>query len=70
MQGLGTTEQSNYEFNVLLNDFDDVKFASDEFEILWNEEIPILPVDIENVQKNTFLKADPTPFEAIYKVFN
>ena len=65
--GLGTTEQSNYEFNVLLNDFDDVKFASDEFEILWNEGIPILPVDIENVQKNTFLKADPTPFELYIK---
>ena len=65
--GLGTTEKSNYEFNVLLNDFDDVKFASDEFEILWNEGIPILPVDIENVQKGTFLKANPTPFELYIK---
>jgi len=65
--GLGTTEQSNYEFNVLLNDYDDVVFASDEFETLWNEGIPILPVDIDNVQKGTFLKANPTPFELYIK---
>ena len=65
--GLGTSEQSNYEFNVLLNDYDDVAFASDEFETLWNEGIPILPVDIDNVQKGTFLKANPTPFELYIK---
>ena len=30
--------ESNYEFNVLLHDFNDVKFAADEFEQLWTEE--------------------------------
>ena len=39
--GLGTKPTSNYEFNVLLNDYSDVKFATDEFERLWAEGIEI-----------------------------
>ena len=34
--GLGTKETArNYEFNVLLNSFEDVQYATDEFESLW-----------------------------------
>ena len=33
--GLGGTDNFNYEFNVQLKDYDDVKFATDEFERLW-----------------------------------
>ena len=47
--GLGSSGQSNYEFNVLLNDYDDVVFATEEFESLWQEGIPILPVEIEKI---------------------
>jgi len=65
--GLGTTDQSNYEFNVLLNDYDDVEFASKEFETLWGEGIPILPVEIKKIQDETFINADPTPFEVYIK---
>ena len=36
--GLGTEDASrNYEFNVLLHDYRDVKFAADEFQRLWDE---------------------------------
>ncbi|MBT4956732.1 MAG: helicase, partial [Candidatus Marinimicrobia bacterium] len=65
--GLGTTDQSNYEFNVLLNDYDDVEFASKEFETLWGEGVPILPVEIKKIQDETFINADPTPFEVYIK---
>ncbi len=65
--GLGGTEQFNYEFNVQLNDFDDVKFASDEFERLWIEGISILPVEINKVKVETFLNDVFTPFEVYIK---
>ena len=65
--GLGGNEIYNYEFNVLLNDFDDVKFASDEFERLWIEGISILPVEINRVKKETYLNDEYTPFEVYIK---
>ncbi len=51
--GLGTSAIPNYEFNVLLKDFDNVKFALDEFEELWAHAVPILPVDIQSVKKQS-----------------
>ena len=33
--GLGITEERQYEFNVKLTQFDDVQFAKNEFELLW-----------------------------------
>ncbi|MBC7523236.1 MAG: helicase [Flavobacterium sp.] len=65
--GLGGTDDFNYEFNVLLKDYDDVKFASEEFERLWIEGITILPVEINKVKKETFLNDDFTPFEVYIK---
>lgn len=65
--GLGGNEKYNYEFNVLLNDFDDVKFASDEFERLWIEGISILPIEINKVKKETYLNDEYTPFEVYIK---
>lgn len=65
--GLGGTDNFNYEFNVQLNDFDDVKFASEEFERLWIEGISILPIEINKVKKETFLNDDFTPFEVYIK---
>jgi superfamily II DNA/RNA helicase len=65
--GLGGTDNFNYEFNVQLKDYDDVKFASDEFERLWIEGISILPIEINKIKKETFLNDDFTPFEVYIK---
>lgn len=65
--GLGNGEISNYEFNVILHRYDDVKFASNEFEDLWREGIPVLPVEIEKVKKQTYLNDNFTPFEVYIK---
>ncbi len=65
--GLGAGINFNYEFNVLLNDFNDVKFATDEFETLWKEGIAILPVEIEKIKKDTYLNEEFSPFEIYVK---
>jgi superfamily II DNA/RNA helicase len=65
--GLGAGDNFNYEFNVVLNDYDDVKFATDEFEKLWGEGISILPVEIEKVKEETYLNDNFTPFEVYIK---
>jgi len=64
--GLGVNNQ--YEFNVQLNEFDDVEFATTEFEKLWEEAIDILPVDIQHIKKETYLNEDITPFELYIKL--
>ena len=71
--GIGALPESNYEFNVELRDFDDVNYASKEFEKLWNESIDILPADIikENLKKlieDTYLANNITPYELYYKL--
>ncbi len=66
--GLGSKEQqSNYEFNVQLYDYADVQFATDEFEKLWEESVPILPVEAEKLKKQTYLNDEATPFEVYIK---
>ena len=71
--GIGILPESNYEFNVELKDFDDVNFASQEFDKLWQEAINILPVD--EIKKNiislideTYLNKSITPYELYYKL--
>lgn len=67
--GLGVEEaNSNYEFNVLLHTFGDVKFAADEFEDLWNEGVPILPTEISAITATSHLREDLTPFELYLKL--
>lgn len=66
--GLGAKPESNYEFNVSLRDYDDVKFATDEFERLWEESVPILEAEAEHIRKKTYLKDDFTPFELYIKM--
>ena len=66
--GLGSNPESNYEFNVALRDYDDVKFATDEFEKLWNESIPILQAEAQQLKKRTYLRDDFTPFELYIKM--
>lgn len=66
-EGLGDGLNINYEFNVILRDFEDVQFASTEFERLWLEGISILPVDVEGLKKETYLNDEFTPFELYIK---
>lgn len=68
--GLGITDDKQYEFNVKLNDYDDVKFAMDEFEELWEqaEGCPIEAVDVDGAILDTYLKGDVTPYELYIKM--
>ena len=67
--GLGVEDaETNYEFNVLLHQYDEVKFAGDEFERLWSESIKILPEQVEEVKKETYVGAECTPRELYFKL--
>jgi len=66
--GLGTDQsRTNYELNIELNGYDDVKFAKDEFDLLWKDSTPILPVDARQMTKNTHLDQQFTPYEIYIK---
>lgn len=58
----------NFEFNVELRDYDDVVYAETTFEDLWKEAIDILPEEISNVKKETYLNDEFTPFELYIKL--
>lgn len=66
--GLGSNPESNYEFNVSLRDFQDVKFATEEFNKLWDESVPILHAEAKEIRRQTYLKDDFTPFELYIKM--
>ena len=57
-----------YELNVAMKDYDDVKYCSDEFWTLWNEAIPLTAEDIDMYKKKTYLGYQPTPYELYIKV--
>ncbi len=66
--GLGANPESNYEFNVSLREYEDVKFATEEFERLWAESVPILQAEAERIKNQTYLRDDFTPFELYIKM--
>lgn len=67
--GLGAQrDEQTYEFNSLSHDYEDVKFAEDEFEKLWGESVHVLPKEVTEITKNSFLRDDLTPFELYYKL--
>ena len=66
--GLGITQPPRYELNVAMKDYDDVSYCKNEFDILWNEGIPITAEDIERIRKKTHLEELPTPYEIFIKV--
>jgi len=67
-QGLGLEDvQYNYEMNIELRDYPNVKYADDEFEKLWAQSTQILPVDAPSLIKKTYLDVAPTPFEIYVK---
>ncbi len=66
--GMGTGHgPANYEFNVLLNSFDDVVFATEEFEALWAEGVDILPARLATLKSETYLNDTITPYELYLK---
>lgn len=66
--GLGIKQPPQYELNVAMKDYDDVKYCSDEFWTLWNEAIPLTAEDIDKYKKKTYLGYQPTPYELYIKV--
>lgn len=68
--GLGISEDRQYEFNVKLNRYDDVKFAKDEFELLWKEAegCEITADDVKISIDRTYLKGDVSPYELYIKM--
>lgn len=66
--GLGANPESNYEFNVSLREYEDVKFATEEFERLWAESVPILQAEAETIKNQTYLRDDFTPFGLYIKM--
>lgn len=66
--GLGIKQPPQYELNVAMKDYDDVKYCSDEFWTLWNEAIPLTAEDIDRYKKKTYLGYQPTPYELYIKV--
>jgi superfamily II DNA/RNA helicase len=65
--GLGSGSQFNYEFNVEIDNYDDVKYAHNEFELLWADAVNILPVDVGGLKQKTYLQ-DITPLEMYIKM--
>lgn len=66
--GLGIKQPPQYELNVAMKDYGDVKYCSDEFWVLWNEAVPLTAEDIEEYKKKTYLGYQPTPYELYIKV--
>ena len=58
---------NNLEFNVELKDADDVMFALDRFEFLWDKAVDIRDVYIETVEQNTWMRDDITPYQLYLK---
>jgi len=66
--GMGTGKgPANYEFNVLLSNYDDVVFASEEFDTLWAEGVDILPARLATLKDCTYLNDTITPYELYVK---
>lgn len=66
--GLGLTDDLRYEFNVALRDYDDVNFAEQEFQKLWEQGEEVLPIDVERIKKNSHIGQLYTPFEIYIKL--
>lgn len=57
----------NFEFNVELRENSDIEFATETFEKLWEESIPVAEEYIEKLQKETYLNDSYTPYEVYLK---
>ncbi len=68
--GLGITEERQYEFNVKMTQHEDVQFAKDEFEQLWEEAkgCEITADDLKTSIDRTYLKGDVSPYDLYIKM--
>lgn len=68
--GLGISQDKQYEFNVKMDRYDDVKFAKDEFERLWQESegCEITSEDIKTSIEKTYLIGDVSPYDLYIKM--
>lgn len=66
--GLGIKQPPQYELNVAMKDYDDVKYCSDEFWSLWNEAVELTADDVTKNREQTYLGSQPTPYELYIKV--
>src|SRR5574344_1627255 len=68
--GLGISNERQYEFNVLLQENQDVSFAKKEFDALWEEakDCPIETSDVQTIIDTTYLHGDVTPYEVYIKM--
>lgn len=68
--GLGITEERQYEFNVKMTQHEDVQFAKDEFEQLWEEAkgCEITVDDLKTSIDRTYLKGDVSPYDLYIKM--
>lgn len=68
--GLGITQEHQYEFNVKMDRYDDVQFSKDEFEQLWEEAkgCEITVNDVKTAIDQTYLKGDVSPYDLYIKM--
>lgn len=68
--GLGISDERQYEFNVKLSQYDDVQFARTEFEELWKEaeRCEITAEDVKSGIERTYLKGDISPYQLYVKM--
>lgn len=66
--GLGLKQPPQYELNVAMKDYDDVKYCHDEFVELWEKAIPLKADDIVSYKNKTHLGYQPTPYDLYIKV--
>lgn len=68
--GLGISEDKQYEFNVKLSQYGDVQYAKDEFEELWKEAegCEITAEDIVTNIRKTYLNGDIAPYDLYIKM--
>lgn len=68
--GLGITEERQYEFNVKMTQHEDVQFAKDEFEQLWEEAkgCEITADDLKTSIDRTYLKGEASPYDLYIKM--
>ncbi|WP_205503837.1 helicase-related protein [Rufibacter psychrotolerans] len=57
----------NFEFNVELRDNSDIDFATETFDKLWEEAVPVDSDYIDRLKKDTYINDDYTPYEVYLK---
>lgn len=59
--------EKNFEFNVELRYDDDIQFATETFEKLWNESVAIDIAHVERIKIESYLNPEFTPYEVYLK---